>query len=268
VAVIFEGRDAAGKGGVISRIAAAMSPRVCRIVALPKPTDAEKGQWYFQRFASHLPSPGELVLFDRSWYSRAGVEKVMGFATPEQVEHFFQEVPLFEHSLVNAGVKLIKIWLEVSDAEQEKRFQSRLKHSWKRWKLSPMDLFARSKWTEYARARDVMLERTDHGHARWWVVDRDNKGLAHLNTIQHILRMAGPYEDIPPTDITLPPRESSKGYVHPDASKWHTVPSVYHAKSLDVPPALLLQAASLQVADLAGIGLESLREVLPGPERS
>jgi polyphosphate kinase 2 (PPK2 family) len=240
-----------------------MSPRVCRVVALPKPTDAQKSQWYFQRYVTHLPSAGEMVLFDRSWYNRAGVEKVMGFASPEQVESFYKEAPLFELSLINAGVRVIKIWLEVSDAEQEKRFTSRLKHSWKRWKLSPMDLFARSKWTEYARARDIMLERTDSEHAHWWVVDSDNKWLAQLNTIQHILRLAGPYEDIPTTDIKLPPRESTAGYVQPDRSKWHAVPQIYHPGVLKIQPSLLLKAASLEISDLANIR----SDVKPGPEQ-
>ena len=215
VAVIFEGRDAAGKGGVstcplrsgqlalpllprapaplltsltVSRISAPMSPRICRVAALPKPSDREIGSWYFQRFAAHLPGPGEMVLFDRSWYNRAGVEKVNGFATPSQVASFYREAPRFEESLVSAGVKVIKLWLEVSDEEQERRFQSRLKKDWKRWKLSPMDLTARSRWTEYALARDEMLARTDHPAAPWYVVPSDNKQTAQLNVMQFLLK--------------------------------------------------------------------------------
>ena len=168
VAVLFEGRDAAGKGGCISRIASAMSPRICRVVALSAPNEREKSQWYFQRYVQHLPSAGELVLFDRSWYNRAGVERVMGFCTDAQYETFMAEVPSFEKALTDSGTIVIKLWLEVSDAEQERRFQDRLRRSWKRWKLSPMDLFARSRWTEYAKARDAMLKRTDSKHAPWW----------------------------------------------------------------------------------------------------
>ncbi len=250
VAVIFEGRDAAGKGGVISRIASAMSPRVCRIVALPAPTEKEKTQWYFQRYANHLPAAGEVVLFDRSWYNRAGVERVMGFCSDAQYETFMREVPFFEQSIVDSGTTLIKYWLEVSDQEQERRFQDRLRRSWKRWKLSPMDLFARSRWTEYAKARDAMLARTDHPYAPWWVLNSDNKQTAQLNCISHLLGSIE-YEDLPMPPLTLPPREDDKGYTPPPPSAWRFVPSVYSEKALAIPSHVMLQAASLEVQELA-----------------
>ena len=178
----------AGKGGIISRIAAAMSPRVCKVVALSAPTERERTQWYFQRYVNHLPAAGEIVLFDRSWYNRAGVEKVMGFCSPEEYEAFMNDVPSFERMLVdNAKIVLVKYWLDVSDHEQEVRFEGRLHRSWKRWKLSPMDLYARSKWTEYAIARDEMLRRTDHPWAPWWVIPSDDKKISRLNTISDLL---------------------------------------------------------------------------------
>jgi polyphosphate kinase 2 len=260
VAVIFEGRDAAGKGGCISRIAAAMSPRVCRVVALGAPTEKEKSQWYFQRYTPHLPSAGELVLFDRSWYNRAGVERVMGFCTDKQYETFMREVPAFEQALVDSGTTVIKIWLEVSDAEQERRFQDRLRRSWKRWKLSPMDLFARSRWTEYARARDAMLARTDSSHAPWWVLASDNKQLAQLNCLNHLLASVD-YEDVPMPPLALPAREPDAGYVAPPKGAWRYVPGVYDEKKLEIGARELLQAATLEVAQLV-----EAEGVLPGPE--
>eukprot|EP00854_Cymbomonas_tetramitiformis_P012111 gene12111-14313_t len=187
VIVIFEGRDAAGKGGVISRISSAMSPRVCRICALSAPSDVEKSQWYFQRYVKHLPAAGEMVLFDRSWYNRAGVERVMGFCSDDEYEEFMRSVPLFEEMLVNSGTVVLKYWFSVSSEEQEVRFKGRLGRSWKRWKLSPMDLFARSKWSEYSAARDDMLSRTATKISPWWVVPADCKKSARLNCISHLL---------------------------------------------------------------------------------
>ena len=263
VAVVFEGRDAAGKGGVISRLSSAMSPRICRVVALPAPSDREKTQWYFQRYVPHLPAAGEIVLFDRSWYNRAGVEKVMGFCTDTQYEQFMRDVPMFEQSLVESGTVLIKLWLEVSDDEQERRFQDRLRRSWKRWKLSPMDLFARSRWTEYARARDAMLERTDSDIAPWMCINSDMKQLAQLNCISYILSKVD-YEDVPMPPLSLPPRETDKGYTAPPPTAWRWVPEVYTAKHLHVDEALMLKAASLQVAQLADV--TQLADISINPE--
>jgi hypothetical protein len=208
-----------------------------------------------------LPSAGELVLFDRSWYNRAGVERVMGFCTDAQYETFMAEAPSFEKALTDSGTIVIKLWLEVSDAEQERRFQDRLRRSWKRWKLSPMDLFARSRWTEYAKARDAMLKRTDSKHAPWWVLNGDNKQVAHLNCISLLLATV-PYEDVPMPPLQLPPRESDDGYTAPPRSAWRFVPEVYNAQQLDVSPHALLQAATLEVAQLVDI-----EGGLPGPEK-
>jgi len=224
VAVIFEGRDAAGKGGCIARITDAMSPRVCKVVALAAPSPAEKTQWYFQRYIKHLPSAGEVVLFDRSWYNRAGVERVMGFCTDEELDEFYRTVPQLEEMITNSGTILIKLWFDVSDQEQEKRFQKRLNRSWKRWKLSPMDLFARSKWFEYQEARDVMFEKTG-GTAPWTVIPSDNKKLARLNAISHILSSV-PYKEVGFDDIELPPREEKpvnmkfKSFVESDNARY------------------------------------------------
>jgi len=237
-----------------------MSPRVTRVVALSAPTDKEKSQWYFQRYVPHLPSSGEVVLFDRSWYNRAGVEHVMGFCTQEQYEQFMTEVPLFELALVKSGTILLKFWMEVSDEEQEARFNDRLRRSWKRWKLSPMDLFARSRWVDYARARDAMLKQTDSPHAPWWVVESDDKSVAHLNVISHLLASV-PYEDVALPPLALPPRQSGDDYKAPPRREWRFVPPVYSPAHLDVESRLLLAAASLEVAELA----ES--EVLPHPEQ-
>jgi polyphosphate kinase 2 len=226
VAVIFEGRDSAGKGGVIKRITYRMSPRVARVVALQTPTEKEKSQWYFQRYVPHLPSAGEMVLFDRSWYNRAGVERVMGFCTDDQYNEFMATVNGFEAALVGSGTILIKYWLDIADETQEERFDERIIDPRKRWKLSPMDLFARSKWVDYSRARDVMLAHTDTEHAPWWIVDGNIKRHARLNTITHLLSQV-PYKDLTPKKLKLPRRQKAGGYQPPDYSKAHFVPTVW-----------------------------------------
>ncbi|PIE25581.1 MAG: polyphosphate kinase 2 [Planctomycetota bacterium] len=214
VVVIFEGRDAAGKGGVIKRITQRLNPRVVRVVALPAPTEREQTQWYFQRYVSHLPAGGEIVLFDRSWYNRAGVERVMGFCTEAQHEEFLRSCPQFERMLVRSGIKLIKYWFSVSDDEQERRFQARIDDPTKRWKLSPMDLESRSRWVEYSRAKDIMFAHTDLKQAPWFVVRADEKRRARLNCIRHLLSQID-YEDLTPEPIELPPRQENFGYVRP-----------------------------------------------------
>jgi polyphosphate kinase 2 len=226
VLVIFEGRDAAGKGGVIKRITESLNPRVCRVVALPTPTEREKTQWYFQRYVAHLPAGGEMVLFDRSWYNRAGVEKVMGFCTNEEYAEFMRSVPEFERMLVHSGIILIKYWFSVSDAEQERRFQARINDPTKRWKLSPMDLESRSRWVEYSRAKDEMFAHTDIKQAPWHVVNADNKMCARLNCIRHLLSVI-PYEDLTPPPLKLPPRQKDDGYVRPPFSDQTFVPQIY-----------------------------------------
>jgi polyphosphate kinase 2 len=226
VVVIFEGRDAAGKGGVIKVITQDMNPRVCRIAALPAPSDRERTQWYFQRYVDQLPAAGEIVLFDRSWYNRAGVERVMGFCTDEEYEEFMRACPLFEEMLIRAGVKLIKYWFSVSDDEQERRFQARLADPAKHWKLSPMDLESRARWVDYSRAKDAMFARTDTDLAPWWVVDADDKRRARLNTVTHLLSSV-PYEYVAPNPLTLPPRQSDDGYVRPPRDTQRYVPEVY-----------------------------------------
>jgi polyphosphate kinase 2 len=226
VAVIFEGRDSAGKGGTIKRITRRLNPRVVRVVALPKPTEREKTQWYFQRYVPHLPSAGEMVLFDRSWYNRAGVEKVMGFCTSDEYDEFMATVNGFELALVHAGTILIKYWLDISDKTQEKRFQERNHDTRKQWKLSPMDLPARSHWVDYSIARDAMLAHTNSGHAPWYIVDANVKRHARLNVIRHLLSMI-PYEDLTPEPVELPPRQKSKTYQHPDMSGYNFVPQRY-----------------------------------------
>src|SRR5215813_7924110 len=195
VVVIFEGRDSAGKGGVIKRITQRLYPRVCKVVALSAPTEREKTQWYFQRYAAHLPAAGEIVLFDRSWYNRAGVERVMGFCTDEEYREFLRTVPEFERMLVRSNIILIKYWFSVSDKEQELRFQARIKDPTKRWKLSPMDLQSRARWVEYSKAKDQMFAHTDIKQAPWYVVNADNKRCARLNCIRHLLSLI-PYEDL------------------------------------------------------------------------
>jgi polyphosphate kinase 2 len=226
VVVIFEGRDAAGKGGVIKRITQHLNPRIARVVALPAPTEREKTQWYFQRYAAHLPAAGEMVLFDRSWYNRAGVEKVMGFCTEEEYREFLRSCPEFERMLVRSGIILIKYWFSVSDREQEKRFQARLEEPHKRWKLSPMDLESRSRWVEYSKAKDQMFAHTDIKQAPWYVVNSDVKKLARLNCMHHLLTMI-PYEDLTPEKIVLPKRSTDVGYVRPPLSDQTFVPEIY-----------------------------------------
>jgi polyphosphate kinase 2 len=226
VVVIFEGRDAAGKGGVIKRINQRLNPRVCRVVALGTPTERETTQWYFQRYVPHLPAAGEMVLFDRSWYNRAGVEWVMGFCTEEQYLEFLRSCPLFERMLVRSGITLIKYWFSVSDDEQERRFQDRNKDPRKRWKLSPMDLESRNRWVEYSQAKDVMFAHTDIKQAPWYVVDADDKKRARLNCMRHLLEMI-PYEDLTPGPIELPPRAPEKGYVRPPIEEQTFVKDYY-----------------------------------------
>jgi len=226
VAVIFEGRDSAGKGGVIKRITYRMSPRVARVVALQAPTDRETSQWYFQRYVEHLPSAGEMVLFDRSWYNRAGVERVMGFCSDDQYSDFMATVNGFEAALVRSGTILIKYWLDIADETQEERFQERIGDPRKRWKLSPMDLKARSKWVDYSRARDAMLANTDTEVAPWWIVDGNVKRHARLNTITHLLSQI-PYEDLTPRKLELPRRQKAGDYQPPDYSKANFVPTVW-----------------------------------------
>jgi polyphosphate kinase 2 len=226
VIVLFEGRDAAGKGGVIKRITQTLNPRICRIVALGTPTEREKTQWYFQRYAPHLPAAGEMVLFDRSWYNRAGVEHVMGFCTEEEYKEFFRSCPEFERMLVRSGIILIKYWFSVSDEEQEKRFQDRINDPTKRWKLSPMDLQSRAKWVEYSKAKDTMFQFTDIKQAPWYVVNADDKRKARLNCIHHLLSLI-PYKELKPPKIVLPPRQENKGYVRPPKMEQTFVPEVY-----------------------------------------
>ncbi len=226
VVVIFEGRDAAGKGGVIKRITQCLNPRTVRVVALGVPTEREKSQWYFQRYVPHLPAAGEIVLFDRSWYNRAGVERVMGFCSDEEYWEFMRSCPEFERMLVRSGIILIKYWFSVSDEEQEKRFLSRLEDRTKRWKLSPMDLQARSRWVEYSKAKDVMMKYTDIKQAPWYVVNADVKKKARLNCISHLLNMIS-YEDLTPGLVELPPRQENKGYIRPPFEDQTFVPEIY-----------------------------------------
>jgi polyphosphate kinase 2 len=227
IVVVFEGRDAAGKGGTIKRITEALNPRVCRVVALPAPTDRERTQWYFQRYVEQLPAGGEIVLFDRSWYNRVGVERVMGFATEAEVEEFFRECPEFERMLLRSGVGLIKYWFSVSDDEQDRRFQDRLDNPLKRWKFSEMDLEGRNRWEEYSRAKDEMFKFTDTKESPWWVVDGDDKKRARLNCISHLLTRV-PYQDVMPPRIELPKRrEASKGYVRVPIDSQTFVPARY-----------------------------------------
>jgi len=226
IVVIFEGRDAAGKGGVIKRITQTLNPRVCRVVALGVPTEREKSQWYFQRYVPHLPAKGEIVLFDRSWYNRAGVERVMNFCSTEEYEEFMRSCPEFERMIMRSGIILIKYWFSVSDDEQDKRFKDRIKDPTKRWKLSPMDLDARSKWVEYSKAKDIMFKFTDIKQAPWYVVNTDEKRRARLNCIHHLLSLI-PYKDLTPKPLKLPPRQKNRGYVRPPLSDQTFVPDVY-----------------------------------------
>jgi polyphosphate kinase 2 len=230
VVVIFEGRDAAGKGGAIKRITETLNPRAARVVALPAPTERERGQWYFQRYVAHLPGAGEMVLFDRSWYNRAGVEWVMGFCTQQEYEEFLRSCAEFERMLVRSGIVLVKYWFSVSDREQEKRFQARLDDLTRRWKLSPMDLEARNRWVEFSRAKDVMFAATDIPQAPWWVVEADVKKRARQNVITHLLGQV-PYEDLTPeAPPKLPPRPPVRSdYVRPPKESQHIVPDVVPA---------------------------------------
>jgi len=226
VVVIFEGRDAAGKGGVIKRIMQRLNPRSARVVALGVPTEREKTQWYFQRYVPYLPAAGEMVLFDRSWYNRAGVERVMGFCTEEEYWEFMRSCPEFERMLVRSGITLIKYWFSVSDEEQERRFMARLEDRTKRWKLSPMDVEARSRWVEYSKAKDVMMKYTDIKQAPWYVVNADVKWKARLNCIVHFLSMI-PYEDLTPEKVELPARQENEGYIRPPFEDQTFVPEIY-----------------------------------------
>jgi polyphosphate kinase 2 len=226
VVIVFEGRDAAGKGGVIKTIMEPLNPRYARVVALGVPTEREKTQWYFQRYVAHLPAGGELVLFDRSWYNRAGVERVMGFCTEDEYREFLRSCPEFERMLVRSGTILIKYWFSVSDDEQEQRFRARIDDPTKRWKLSPMDLQSRTQWVEYSKAKDAMFAATDIKQAPWYVVNADDKKRARLNVIRHLLSMI-PYEDLTPEPIVLPPRQPDGGYVRPPITDQTFVPDVY-----------------------------------------
>jgi polyphosphate kinase 2 len=226
VVVIFEGRDAAGKGGVIKRITQRLNPRVCRVVALPAPNDRERTQWYFQRYVPHLPAGGEIVLFDRSWYNRAGVERVMGFCTEEEVEEFFRSVPEFERMLARSGTILIKYWFSITDDEQQFRFLMRIHDPLKQWKLSPMDVESRRLWEAYTKAKEAMLERTNIPEAPWWVVEAVDKKRARLNCIQHLLTMV-PYDEVYHPDVVLPPRVHNPEYHRGPIPKSMYVPAVY-----------------------------------------
>lgn len=226
VVVVFEGRDAAGKGSAIKRITEYLSPRFCRIVALAAPTERERTQWYFQRYVAHLPAAGELVLFDRSWYNRAGVEHVMDFCTEEEYQEFLRTCPTFERMLVRSGITLIKYWFSVSDEEQERRFQSRIKQKYKRWKLSPMDLESRRQWVKYSQAKDAMLVCTDIVEAPWYVVDAEVKKHARLNCIHHLLSVL-PYQDVYEPILKLPRRPKPSSYTRSEFSDQRFIPSVY-----------------------------------------
>jgi polyphosphate kinase len=224
--VLFEGRDAAGKGGAIKRITEPLQPRYARVVALPAPTERERTQWYFQRYIAHLPAAGEVVLFDRSWYNRAGVERVMGFCSDDEYQEFLRSCPEFERMLVRSGILLVKYWFSVSDDEQERRFQDRLGDPTKRWKLSPMDVQSRARWIDYSKAKDEMFAHTDIKQAPWWVVRSDDKKRARLNVISHLLSLVE-YEDLTPEPIVLPPRQRETGYVRPPMEDQTFIPERY-----------------------------------------
>ena len=226
VVVLFEGRDSAGKGGAIKRVTQRLNPRVCRTVALPAPTERERNQWYFQRYVPHLPTAGEMVLFDRSWYNRAGVERVTGFCTPEELDEFFRTVPEFERMLVRSGIKLIKYWFSITDEEQHMRFLGRIHDPLKQWKLSPMDLESRRRWEEYTKAKETMLERTHIEEAPWWVVQAVDKKKARLNCITHLLGQM-PYQEVPHPPIDLPARERHADYLRQPVPASMYVPEVY-----------------------------------------
>jgi polyphosphate kinase 2 len=226
IVLLFEGRDAAGKGGAIKTLTLSLNPRFARIVALGTPSEREKTQWYFQRYVPHLPAAGEMVFFDRSWYNRAGVERVMGFCTDEEYKDFLRACPEFERMLVRSGIMIVKYWFSVSDKEQERRFQGRIDDPTKRWKLSPMDLESRARWVEYSRAKDEMFQFTDIKQAPWNVVNGDNKKRARLNVVSHLLSLV-PYEDLTPEPIALPPREPDRGYQRPPMSDQTFIPEPF-----------------------------------------
>lgn len=226
VVVLFEGRDAAGKGGTIKRIMDKLNPRICKVVALGTPTEKEKTEWYFQRYVPNLPAAGEMILFDRSWYNRAGVEKVMGFCTHDEYEEFMRSSPEFERMLVRSGIILIKYWFSVSDDEQERRFQKRIHDPLRRWKLSPIDLKSRERWVEYSIAKDEMFKYTDIKQAPWYVVEADDKKRARLNTIHHLLSLIS-YKDLTPEPVKLPPRKKDKGYIRPPFEEQNFIPEIY-----------------------------------------
>jgi len=226
IVVLFEGRDSAGKGGTIKRVTEPLNHRICRVAALGIPTETEKTQWYFQRYVAHLPSAGEIVLFDRSWYNRAGVERVMGFCTEAQYKEFFRVCPEFEDALIQSGTILIKYWLSVSAKEQEKRFKERIENPMKRWKISPMDMYARKRWYDYSEAKDEMFRYTDTKLSPWYVVDADDKKRARLNCISHMLSLI-PYEEMPKKKLKLPPLQKKKAYIRPPISEQVFIPEKY-----------------------------------------
>ncbi|MBA3605180.1 MAG: polyphosphate kinase 2 [Actinomycetota bacterium] len=226
VVVVFEGRDAAGKGGVIKTIQAPLNPRGCRVAALGTPTERERSQWYFQRYVAQLPAAGEIVLFDRSWYNRAGVERVMDFCTDDELAEFFRACPEFERMLIRSGIILIKYWFSVSDEEQERRFQARMADRAKNWKLSPMDLESRARWVDYSMAKDDMFRYTDTDDSPWWVVDADHKRTARLNCIHHLLSTI-PYIEPEPLRLQMPPRQEDTGYTRPPVTQQRFVPAAY-----------------------------------------
>lgn len=230
ILIIFEGRDGAGKGGMIKSITAPLNPRICRVVALPAPTEREKTQWYFQRYVQHLPSGGEIVIFDRSWYNRAGVERVLAFCSDEEYKEFTHSVPEFERMLVRSGILILKYWLSVSDEEQEKRFKDRIADPTKRWKLSPIDMAARSKWVEYSKAKDAMFQFSNLPEAPWNVVQSDLKRASRLNAISHLLGQI-PYEDLTPEPIDLPPRQKAGEYVRPPYASQNWIPEIWPSQT-------------------------------------
>ena len=226
IVILFEGRDAAGKGGAIKRITQRLNPRACRVVALPAPNDRERTQWYFQRYVPHLPAAGEIVLFDRSWYNRAGVERVMGFCTPDEYEEFFRSVPEFERMLVRSGIRLLKYWFSITDEEQYLRFLGRIHDPLKQWKLSPMDLESRRRWEDYTKAKEVMLKRSHIPEAPWWVVQAVDKKRARLNCMDHLLKQF-PYKEVQRSTVTLPARERHEHYSRQAVPAEMLVPEVY-----------------------------------------
>ena len=226
IVVLFEGRDAAGKGGVIKRITQRLNPRVCRVAALPAPTERERSQWYFQRYVAHLPAGGEIVLFDRSWYNRAGVERVMGFCTDDQYEEFFRSAPAFERMLIRSGIRLVKYWFSITDQEQEARFLSRIADPLKQWKLSPMDVESRRRWEDYTKAKEIMLQRTHTADSPWWIVQAVDKKKARLNCIDHLLKLV-PYREVSHKPVTLPSRVHHPDYHRNPVPREMMIPEVY-----------------------------------------